>query len=452
LRAESRVRYSIGVRLRVTVLTGVAVALATWIFLVWGSPDFGSVAFFVLAAGIAELAGHVELPIGGLRLLDGESAPPGVPLAPGFIVLVTAAFATRPSTALVVAMLADLPELLRRDQRILTKRVFNAAQQGIYVGCASIVFVGTSVLWDGAFGLFAGAAAGALVAVLLNHGSVAVMVAAEHHVSIREVLRQTAWPAPLSVGFGLVALLIATLYTEFGFLSALFLFMPLTALRVVRGAKLALDAATKQTLTDFARAVDEKDPYTYFHSDRVAMITTELHRELGARAKDLDRRWAAAILHDVGKVAVPSEVLGKTGPLDDAEFDLIKAHPGLGAEVVEKVDLFRDLGPEIRHHHERMDGRGYPCAISGEDIPYAARVLAVADAFDALTSDRPYRRALSSSDALAELQRSAGKHHDPEVVAALERILARGVTFVKPDRPKPMSVDERPALRAVRSA
>jgi putative nucleotidyltransferase with HDIG domain len=349
-------------------------------------------------------------------------------------------------------MLADLPELLRRDQRILTKRVFNAVQQAIYVGCASTAFVAITSLFDNGLGLFAGAVVGALVAVLLNHIFVAVMVGAEHHVPISEVLRRTAWPAPLSIGFGLVALLIATLYTEFGFVSALFLFMPLTALRVVRGAKLALDAATKQTLTDFARAVDEKDPYTYFHSDRVAMVTTELHRELGARAKDLDRRWAAAILHDVGKVAVPSEVLAKTGPLDDEEFDVIKRHPDLGAEVVEKVDLFRDLAPEIRHHHERMDGRGYPSSLSGEEIPYAARVLAVADAFDALTSDRPYRRALSADDALAELRRSAGEHHDPEIVAALERILGRGVAFVKPDRPIATPVGERPALRAIRTA
>jgi putative nucleotidyltransferase with HDIG domain len=457
LRAESRTRYSVGVRLRVLVLTSAAIALAVWVFSAWGPPAVASVIFFVLAAAIAELAGRVELPIGGLRVLHGESAP-GVPLAPGFIVLVTAAFATRPSTALVVAMLADLPELLRPDQRNLIKRVFNAAQQAIYVGCASAVFVGLTALLDNALGLFVAAIAGALVAVLLNHVLVAVVVAAEHRVAMTEVLRRTAWPAPLSIGFGLVALLIATLYGEFGFVSALFLFMPLSALRVVRGAKLALDAATKRTLTDFARAVDEKDPYTYFHSDRVAMVTTELHRELGASAKDIDRRWAAAILHDVGKVAVPSEILSKTGPLTDDEIDLIKRHPGLGAEVVEKVDLFRDLGPEIRHHHERMDGRGYPSALSEENIPYAARVLAVADAFDALTSDRPYRRALSTAEALTELQRSAGQHHDPEIVAALQRVIAQGITFVKPEQRRVASPNDVPArndtppLRVIRTA
>lgn len=432
MRAEERHRYSAGVLVRVLILTISAMVLAAWIISRWGGPSFASVAFFVGAAAFAEVAGHVELPIGGLRVLDGDKAP-GVPLAPGFIVLVTAAFSTRPSTALVVALLADLPELARRDQRNAVKRVFNSAQQAVYIGLASVVFVELSRVIPNALGRFVAATIGVLVAVTLNHLFVSVIVSAEHHVAVTEVLRQTAWPAPLSIGFGLVALLIATLYAEFGFVSALFLFMPLTALRMVRGAKLALDAATKRTLIDFARAVDEKDPYTYFHSDRVAMVTTELHRELGVKGKELDRRWAAAILHDVGKVAVPSSVLGKAGPLTDDEFDVIKRHPGLGADVVAKVELFRDLGPEIRHHHERMDGRGYPDGLCGDDIPHAARVLAVADAFDALTSDRPYRRALAADEAVAELARSAGEHHDPVVLAALERLLARGVTFVKPN-------------------
>ena len=450
MRAERRTRYSLGVRIRVVALTVGALSLGAYAVTHWGAPSVGSVGFFVFAAAIAELAGRVKLPIGGLRLLDGES-PPGVPLAPGFIVLVTAAFSTEPSTALLVGMLSDIPELVRADERNATKRIFNAAQQAAYVGCASIAFWTIRALSQNALGLFVAAIVGVLIAVTLNHLFVAVVVAAEHSVPISEVLRQTAWPAPLSVGFGLVALLIATLYADFGFVSALFFFMPLTALRIVRGAKLALDSATKRTVSDFARAVDEKDPYTYFHSDRVAAVTIALHRELGASARELDRRWAAAILHDVGKVAVPSVILGKTASLTEAEFDVIKRHPGLGAEVVEKVDLFRDLGPEIRHHHERMDGRGYPAGLAGHDIPYAARVLAVADAFDALTSDRPYRPALSNRDALAVMQRDAGEHHDPDVVAALERVLAKGVTFVKPDT-NSRSSEAAPRLRAIRTA
>jgi putative nucleotidyltransferase with HDIG domain len=241
-----------------------------------------------------------------------------------------------------------------------------------------------------------------------------------------------AWPAPLSLGFGVVALMIATLYAQFGIPGALFLFMPLTALRVVREAKMRLDDALAHTLMDFANAVDEKDPFTYRHSERVATIAIELHRELGTRPRDLEKRWYAAILHDIGKVAVPNAILSKPSALTHQEFAVIKEHPSLGAAVVSRVDLLRGLAEEVRHHHERVDGSGYPDGLAGADIPFAARALAVADAYEALTSDRPYRRALLAHDALSRLVASAGSHHDPEIVDALGRVLARGVTFVRP--------------------
>jgi HD-GYP domain-containing protein (c-di-GMP phosphodiesterase class II) len=118
----------------------------------------------------------------------------------------------------------------------------------------------------------------------------------------------------------------------------------------------------------------------------------------------------------------------------------------VGAEAVREIDLFADLAPEVLYHHERLDGRGYPEGLSGESIPYEARVLAVADAFEALTSDRPYRPALSSGEALAELRRTAGEHHEPQIVEALASILGRGVSFV---RPEPMTRPETaPSSRA----
>jgi polar amino acid transport system substrate-binding protein len=147
---------------------------------------------------------------------------------------------------------------------------------------------------------------------------------------------------------------------------------------------------------------------------------------------------------------VPAEILTKAGPLTSAEYDAIKSHPGLGAEVVHAIELFRDLAPEIRHHHERLDGRGYPDGLVGDEIPFAARVLAVADAFDALTSDRPYRKAHSSAEAVGELWKSAGLQHDPVVLEALQAVLDRGFTFVRPEKPV-QDVPQR-SLSVVRSA
>jgi putative nucleotidyltransferase with HDIG domain len=411
------------------------------------APDWSDAVFFWAVATLANFIGRIEVQLGGLAglaLVRGDRPPRGIPLAPGFIVLITAAYATRLSTALLVAAFAALTDY----RRGLLRLFFNSAQEILYVGGAAFVYMGLRTLLSGVPGAFVAAAIAAFVAIALNHLFVGFAVSLDQGVPITEVVTRMAWPAPLSLGFGLIALLIATLFTEFGAISAVFLFMPLTALRVVREAKMNLDAATDQTIANFARAVDEKDPYTYHHSDRVATITAELHRELGTSRKDLDRRWYGAMLHDVGKVAVPAAILAKPGALTTSEFDAIKRHPRVGADAVQEIDLFRDLAPEIRHHHERLDGAGYPDGLSGDDIPLAARVLAVADAFDALTSDRPYRAAFSYADALAELSRSAGAQHDPRVVEALRVVIERGISFVRADRSGP----EGSALGVTRSA
>lgn len=450
MRAERHGVHSRVIQAYVAVVTFCAALLAAFALSHWGAPSWGSVAFFVGVATFANRIGRVEVPLGGLTVVD-QDKPPGIPLAPGFIVLITAAYATRPSTAVTVAALAAFAELMESGRRHPLKLVFNRSQEVVYVGSASFIYWGLRALVPGVAGAFLSAAVAALIAVVLNHLLVGLVIALDRGVSMSEVVRRMSWPAPLSLGFGLVALLVATLYTEFGWGSALFLFMPLTALRVVREAKMSLDAAIERTVTDFARAVDDKDPYTRRHSDRVATITVELHRELGTKAKELERRWSGAVLHDVGKVAVPAAILTKEGALTSEEFDSIKLHPSLGAEVVEQIDVFRDLAPEIRHHHERLDGRGYPDGLVGEDIPFAARVLAVADAFDALTSDRPYRLALSDDAAMAELWHSAGRQHDARVLTALQSVLARGVTFVRSDRASRVAI-ERPPLKSVRTA
>jgi putative nucleotidyltransferase with HDIG domain len=282
-----------------------------------------------------------------------------------------------------------------------------------------------------------------VIALALNTVMVAGVVALERGATLGEVVRRMTWTIPHSFGFGLIALMIATLYKEFGAASAVFLFMPLAVLRFVRQAKITLDEARNQTITEFVRAVEAKDPYTYRHSERVATIAVALHRELGARRAALDQRWSAALLHDIGKIAIPSALLIKPGALTDDEYEVIKMHPGLGAGAVARIDLLKDLAPEIRYHHERLDGRGYPDGLIGESIPFDARVLAVADAFEALTSDRPYRRALSVAGALSELSRTAGEHHDPEIVATLRCVLERGMAFV----PRGSTPDDEETLR-----
>jgi HD-GYP domain-containing protein (c-di-GMP phosphodiesterase class II)/HAMP domain-containing protein len=179
-----------------------------------------------------------------------------------------------------------------------------------------------------------------------------------------------------------------------------------------------LDAFSLGTLTAFARAVDANSSWTAGHSERVTTHAVALGQKIGLPANDLDTLRRGGLLHDIGKIGVPSTILDKPGRLDPDEVRLIQLHPVIGYDILSPIPAMRDVLPITRHHHERMDGRGYPDKLGGTDIPLLARVLAVADVHDALVSDRPYRAGLSSAEALATLRSMAGPHLDPACVHA----------------------------------
>jgi diguanylate cyclase (GGDEF)-like protein len=186
-----------------------------------------------------------------------------------------------------------------------------------------------------------------------------------------------------------------------------------------------------------ARAVDAKDPYTQRHSERVADIAVRLALELGWRASRLAELREAAVLHDVGKIAVPDAILTKPGRLTDDEFALVREHPSRGAEIVSGA-LTAEQVSWVRGHHERHDGGGYPDGLAGEAVPDGARVMAVADAWDAMTSDRPYRAGLSAPRALEICRQEAGAQFAPEVVAALGRLWEQGAVPHAEPEPEPV--------------
>ncbi len=180
------------------------------------------------------------------------------------------------------------------------------------------------------------------------------------------------------------------------------------------------------TLMDLARAIEARDPYSSGHSPRVAAIAEVIAARLGWDEEQVGVLRIGALLHDIGKRDVPDSVLRKPGPLNDAEFDHIRAHPRDGARMLGLVPKWRVAVSCVLHHHERWDGHGYPTGRAGEDIPIEARVLAVADAYDAMTSDRPYRRALTQGRAISELERCAGTQFDPDVVAVFAEAWRQG--------------------------
>jgi putative nucleotidyltransferase with HDIG domain len=168
-----------------------------------------------------------------------------------------------------------------------------------------------------------------------------------------------------------------------------------------------------------ATALDARDPYTAGHSDRVSVLSVAIGRTLGLPEDELEIIRLGALLHDIGKIGVPDAVLLKPGSLTNIEFDIIKQHPGAGARILRSVPFLLPHIPIVELHHERPDGRGYPHGLRGDDIPMAARIVHVADAYDAITTKRAYRGARSSGEALHELWRFAGTQFHAEVVGAL---------------------------------
>lgn len=185
-----------------------------------------------------------------------------------------------------------------------------------------------------------------------------------------------------------------------------------------------LERLNVETIGAFARAIDAKSTWTAGHSERVTTMALRLGRELRLSEEHLDHLRRGALVHDVGKIGVPGAILDKPGPLTDEEFDLMRAHTTIGAAILEPITRFRDIVPIVRHHHERFDGGGYPDGLAGDDIPFLARVAAVADVYDALRSARPYRDAMPLARVASIIVADSGTAFDPDVVAAFERVLA----------------------------
>ncbi len=178
-----------------------------------------------------------------------------------------------------------------------------------------------------------------------------------------------------------------------------------------------------QTIAALAAAVDAKDAYTGGHSQRTTELGAAIAQELGLSDQEIELIRYAGLLHDVGKIGISEQILGKPGPLDAEEWEAVRRHPALGADIVERAAALQQLVPVIMHHHERYDGQGYPSRLRGEDIPLKARILAVADAYEAMTSDRAYRPAMSVQQALDTLRQGADKQWDGRVVEVLCEII-----------------------------
>jgi len=229
-----------------------------------------------------------------------------------------------------------------------------------------------------------------------------------------------------------VALLLARLYTAdppvlggWGGWPILLFLVPLYYARFHWDEYVKLKDAFEQTVETLMATIDAKDPHTRLHSERVAAIALDLAKAAGLDAVDREKIRLGARVHDIGKIAIPDQILFKPGKLTEEEYQRIKQHTVIGEALLKGASLFKEILPIVRHHHERWDGKGYPDGLPGEKTHLWARIVALADAYEAMTAGRPYRAAKSPEEALQEVLDNAAKQFDPELVRLFKELWAK---------------------------
>jgi HD domain len=352
-------------------------------------------------------------------------------------------------TAMAMAVVAALAQWLRRRGE-LHKAIFDGANFAISAVAASLVFQATDTWRPGAAVL-----AGCVFAAL-NNGLLCLAMSLAEETDWRTIwLERFHWARYHFALFGPVALGATIAYQKTGIagLAAFALPPALMMLSVrqylerttaavdeIRQANLKLRRAHRDTIAALSRSMEAKDVYTGGHTERVAALAVALARKLDYHGDELEAIEIGALLHDIGKIGIPEQILRKPAPLDESEWDVVKTHPVISDYILSELDLHPIVRQCARSSHERIDGTGYPDGLAGDEIPLPARIVLVADAFDALTSARPYRPARPTLAALAEIREHAGTQFCPHVVAALEELARTEPALVLPEEDSELHV------------
>ncbi|MFG3657671.1 HD-GYP domain-containing protein [Streptomyces sp. NPDC047706] len=345
-------------------------------------------------------------------------------------VLLAAVFLLPPPAAALVALPGALMAPVER-RPVRLRRIWRAAELALTVWAAGRVF-GTLGGRDAVVTPDVPHALGPAAAAVLTFCAVQTLLDGGILVVAERVSPRRAWRglfprslAPVGV-HGLAGLMMAVLWrSPYGPVAALLVLLPMGVSWWAFAQYHRERGAHQATIRALVQAVDIKDEYTRGHSERVGQASMLIARELGMDDERVEVLRFAGILHDVGKLGVPTRLLRKEGPLTPEERRVIELHPEYGHEMVRGISFLGEARAAVLHHHERLDGSGYPYGLVGTQIPESARVVAVADAFDAMTSTRSYSRARPVSVALEELERCAGRQFDPVMVDALVRAVRR---------------------------
>lgn len=312
------------------------------------------------------------------------------------------------------------------------KTIFNTSQLMICSGMAGMAYVYLNNIINVGFDFYnpvAGAAA-LSVYILLNTLFMSALMSILLNEKFIYIWRNNFFSMMINVLLvGLLGIILAFAYNSYGIGGLLLFFIPLLLARYT--FKLYIDMRKNyfETMNVLVRAIEASDPYTSGHSVRVSAYSEAIAKQIGLPQSKIDLIKSAALLHDIGKIGIDKNILNKTGKLERDEFETIKSHPEIGAAIIADLSYLSNISDIIRHHHERNDGNGYPDGLCHDSIPLETSILTIADSFDAMTTNRPYRKSLSLEAALSEIKLNSGTQFNPDIVD--DAIIALRTTYYK---------------------
>lgn len=405
------------------LLAALSVAAVSLLFgTEWYVPPISDTAFWnALVAfallGIASDSAFLPVP----RISNG-----GIGSSVVFIPFLASVLLFPPPWPMVIAGLTGLVAHLIVRRKTLVRASFNTAQYMLFVGLGGSAYValGGHVSFNTIHVNFVAFGTMVLVFFVVNQGTVALAVSRTTDITVREAWSRIAGDSVLyDLVSSSLAIVLAFLFTKLQIVGLAVLVLPLFFVRHMYQMNLQVERVNRELLELMVKAIEARDPYTSGHSIRVSEYARQIARELGLNPKHVDQIGTAALLHDVGKIYEDfAPLLRKAGRLTPEERMLMQAHPVRSAELASTIADFRGkVQTDIRNHHENYDGTGYPDGLAGDAIPIGARIIMIADTIDAMTTDRPYRKALTLSKALEEMHKYAGQQFDPTLVELVSK-------------------------------
>jgi len=295
------------------------------------------------------------------------------------------------------------------------KSIFNISQSIIVAGLISFIYLGLG----GEIGYFAilPTIFILLIGVIFNTSLISGFLSISTKTDfVGTWISNIRGTFPSSIAVGTLGIIVALAFIGYGYGAVLLFFGPLLLARYSFRLYIEMRNLYLSTIQALNKTVEAKDPYTSGHANRVCDYAVELAKAIELPFTSIENIRTAAILHDIGKIGINDNILNKATKLTAEEYQEIMRHPSIGADIICKVDFLKDITVIVKHHHERYDGNGYPDGLSQDEIPIEASVLMIADSYDAMTSDRPYRKALTREEAIEELRRNSGTQFNPELV------------------------------------